>query len=79
VDVLSDSLKRCGFSDVFSLTVSREYRLNSAVAYERKAFSSLHLISGEEFDRGLARLRTDLSRSPIVANCAYVLVWGAKA
>ncbi len=79
LDALSDLLGRSGFSDLFRLTVSREYRLYSAAAYERKAFSSLHLISVEEFERGLARLQADLSRGPIIANSAYVLMWGTKA
>ena len=71
-------LGECGLSDVFSLTVSSEHRLKSAEAYERKAFSSLHLIAAEEFERGLARLRADLSRGPIIANSSYVLVWGTR-
>jgi cyclopropane fatty-acyl-phospholipid synthase-like methyltransferase len=76
-DVLS-SLGKCGFTDLLCLSVSREYRLTSAEPYERKAFSALHLISPEEFERGLVRLRAALARGHVIANTAYVLIWGTK-
>jgi cyclopropane fatty-acyl-phospholipid synthase-like methyltransferase len=78
VDFLSDSLRGFGFSEVRVFEVSREYQLDSAAAYERRAFSCLHLISDEEFVRGLARLRAALSIGPVVASTRYVLIWGTK-
>ncbi len=78
VERLHGYLKDAGFSDLFTLTVFREYRLTSAERYERKAFSSLHLISPKEFERGLQHLRNDLDREPIIANSSYVLLWGTK-
>ncbi len=79
VDRVQRCLMEAGFADVFTLTVFREYRLRSAELYERKACSSLHLISAEEFERGLARLRNDLAQGPVIANTSYALLWGTKA
>jgi ubiquinone/menaquinone biosynthesis C-methylase UbiE len=75
---LEEEERRAGFQELFTLTVFREYRLTSAESYRRKAFSSLNLITAEEFERGLGRLQRDLARGPIVANSSYVLLWGRK-
>ncbi|HEY8943758.1 MAG TPA: class I SAM-dependent methyltransferase, partial [Polyangiaceae bacterium] len=52
--------------------------LSSVEAYEAKAFSVLHLISSSSFDVGLARLRADLTRGPLVAVARYALLWASK-
>jgi SAM-dependent methyltransferase len=78
VERLHDCMEDAGFSDLVALTVFHEFRLCSAERYERKAFSCLCLISAEQFERGLARLKSDLARGPILANTSYVLLWGTK-
>ena len=42
------------------------------------SFSVLHLISQAAFDAGLARLRQDFARGPLVAVGSYVLLWATK-
>jgi hypothetical protein len=43
------------------------------------AFSSLHLITPDAFNRGVARLEKDLhEQGYVAANSRYTLLWGAK-
>jgi ubiquinone/menaquinone biosynthesis C-methylase UbiE len=59
--------------------VDYEYDLQSLEPYRTKAFSCLHLISPEAFERGMARLTRDAVRGPVRCRSAYTLVWGRKA
>ncbi len=78
LDRLEDLMRQAGFDDLFTLTVSHQYRLTSVEPFERKVFSSLHLIRAEDFERGLSQLRKDLARAPLIASVSYILLWGTK-
>jgi len=54
------------------------YLLSDATAFERKAFSSLHLISESAFNHGLGRLKEDLKKGPVSCISKYVIYWGQK-
>jgi ubiquinone/menaquinone biosynthesis C-methylase UbiE len=67
-----------GFSDLREVVAEREYELRDVQKYREKAFSSLHLISPEAFERGLQRLENDVKTQPIPAISLYLLLWGTK-
>jgi hypothetical protein len=54
------------------------YLLTDIQAYHDKAFSSLHLIAEEAFERGIERLERDLGTGPIPCVSRYLLLWGTK-
>ena len=47
-------------------------------AYRDKAYSSLHLIPEDAFQRGIAQMEQDVRRGPIPCVSRYTLLWGSK-
>lgn len=66
------------FDHVSEEIVEFAYLLSDAAAFERKAFSSLHLISENAFNHGLGRLKEDLKKGPVSCISRYVIHWGQK-
>ncbi len=71
-------MQAAGFQEIHEDLVECPYSLNSSQPYRDKAYSSLHLIPEEAFERGLARMEEDLKNGPIPCVARYVLVWGTK-
>lgn len=67
-----------GFEGWREIRVTSSTPLTSIEAYEAKSFSALHLIPEASFQAGLARLREDLKRGPLMAVGSYVLLWATK-
>lgn len=72
-------MRDAGFTDVREEATEFAYPVTSAQPYRDKAFSSLHLITDEAFERGLRRMEADLRAGPISGVARYALVWGSKA
>ena len=74
--------EQAGFVEIDERTVEFSYPLTDIQAYRDKAYSALHLISEEAFQRGLARMERDLQgddcRTPIPCVSRYTLLWGSK-
>jgi SAM-dependent methyltransferase len=75
---LRTMMASAGFSDLREVVVEREYELLDIQKYRDKAFSSLHLISPDAFERGIQRLESDVKTQPIPAISLYMLLWGMK-
>lgn len=75
---LRSQAEAAGFVGWRESEVRTEGLLSSAAGYEAKAFSVLHLIPSASFETGLARLRADLARGPLVSIARYVLLWASK-
>lgn len=75
---LRSAMDDVGFGQIGEEMVEFDYLLTSSRAYRQRAFSSLHLIADEPFQRGLTRLEQDLQRGPISCVLRYVLLWGTK-
>lgn len=71
-------MEGAGFGDLQEIMAELAYPLVDIQKYRDKAFSSLHLISAEAFERGIRRLEQDLQDHPIDAVSLYVLLWGVK-
>ena len=67
-----------GFNGWRESRVTSSTLLTSVEAYEAKSFSALHLIPEASFQAGLARLREDLQRGPLMTVGSYVLLWATK-
>jgi hypothetical protein len=59
-------------------TAELTYALETADAYNEKAFSSLHLISDEAHAQGFIRMTEDLLRGPIACSSRYTMLWATK-
>ncbi|MFG2222723.1 methyltransferase domain-containing protein [Streptomyces sp. NPDC048644] len=68
IDALLTALDDAGFVEGQQRLFESAYELTDATKYREKAFSSLHLISAEAFETGLASLTAELARGPIAAN-----------
>jgi ubiquinone/menaquinone biosynthesis C-methylase UbiE len=75
---LREDMERVGFGKITENTVEFSYRLTDIQAYRDKAFSSLHLIPEETFQRGIERMERDLHAGPIQCVSRYLLLWGTK-
>jgi SAM-dependent methyltransferase len=67
-----------GFVALDEQTVECTYPLDDIQIYRDKAFSALHLISEDAFQRGIARMERDLREGPILCTPRYTLLWGTK-
>ena len=75
---LSALMTRAGFDEIVEDTVEWAYPLTDVQAYRDRAYSSLHLISKEAFQRGVERMEHDLHSGPIPCVSRYTLLWGRK-
>ena len=75
---LRELMAGAGFHDISEHLVEFPYELSDLGPYIDKAFSALHLILEEAFQKGLQRMQGDLIAGPIPCVARYVLLWGAK-
>jgi ubiquinone/menaquinone biosynthesis C-methylase UbiE len=75
---LRQLMEQVGFGKTTEYGVEFPYQLTDIQAYREKAFSSLHLISEEAFQKGIERLERDLRNEPINAVSRYLLLWATK-
>lgn len=75
---LRSLMEGAGFGALSEEMVEFPYELTELQPYRDKAFSSLHLISEEAFQRGIKRLEQDLRAGPIPCVSRYTLIWGRK-
>lgn len=68
-----------GFTDLQEPVAEFPYNLTDIQIYRDKAFSSLHLISPDAFERGIRRMEEDLRKGPIPCVSRYVLLWGTRS
>jgi ubiquinone/menaquinone biosynthesis C-methylase UbiE len=73
---LTALMEQAGFIGILEEQVEFPYDLTDAAPFREKAFSSLHLLSPEAFEAGLARLEADLRKGPIPCISRYALLWG---
>ncbi|MCL4562389.1 MAG: class I SAM-dependent methyltransferase [Chloroflexi bacterium] len=78
IAVLKSQMVNLGFIEIIEEIVERPYLLTDLRSFREKAFSSLHLISTEAFNRGLNRMELDLQEGPIQCVSRYMLLWGTK-
>ncbi len=78
ISELREIMKEVGFSEITENTVEFSYQLTNIQAYRDKAFSSLHLIPEEAFQRGIKNMEQDLYTGPIQGVYRHLLLWGTK-
>jgi hypothetical protein len=76
IGTLRAGMAAAGFGEIHTTHVELEYELSDLQPYRDRAYSSLHLISGEAVERGIARLESELESGPVPALSLYTLVWG---
>jgi SAM-dependent methyltransferase len=76
LEVLTNEMTAAGFTAISREGVELEYELIDIQPYRDRVFSSLTLLDDAAFQRGLARLASDLILGPISALSLYTLLWG---
>jgi ubiquinone/menaquinone biosynthesis C-methylase UbiE len=71
-------LTEAGFSDLQETLAETPYALTDIQRFRDKAFSCLHLIPTEAFERGIQRMEQDLRAGPIPCVMRCLLLWGTK-
>lgn len=75
---LRTMMVEAGFGRLHETTAECAYELTDIRPYQDKAFSILHLIPSEAFERGIQRMEKDLRDHPIPATLRYLLLWGMR-
>lgn len=71
-------MEQVGFAGVNEEMVELSYQLTDIQPYRDKAFSALHLIPEEAFQRGVGHMEQDLQLDSIPCVSRYALVWGTR-
>jgi ubiquinone/menaquinone biosynthesis C-methylase UbiE len=75
ISLLKQQMAAAGFVDIEEKEIQIQSEITDATPYRDRVFSCLHLISEDEFQRGLQRLEADLKAGPIPGFSAYVCLW----
>ena len=75
---LKDEMTSAGFTDIGETVVEFAVVTDGSV-FASKADSTLHLISDEAYQRGMARLNDDLAKGPVEGMRRYLVITGVKA
>ena len=76
---LREMMTMAGFTGIREEVVEFRSTITDIQSYRDKAFSSLHLIDLEAFERGIQRLETDLrERGSVAWWSRYLILWGRK-
>jgi len=73
---LRQQMAQTGFGDIEEHLVEWAVEVTDAAPYREKAYSCLHLISEEAFQRGLDRLENTLHSGVVHRRVAYICLWG---
>ena len=71
-------MEQVGFSATSEELVKFSYQLSGIQAYQDKAYSALHLIREDAFQRGIKRMESALRAGPIPCVSRYTMLWGTK-
>jgi ubiquinone/menaquinone biosynthesis C-methylase UbiE len=78
ISELRSMMEGVGFVDVEERNVEFGHELPDLQMYRDKAYSMLHLIDEDAFQRGMRRLEADFTTGTVRRVARYVLVWGEK-
>ena len=77
-EALRQQMIGAGFGALHHDEIVYPAEVGSSVLYASKAYSTLHLIPEEAFERGLAALERDLEAGPIAGERRYLMLWATK-
>jgi ubiquinone/menaquinone biosynthesis C-methylase UbiE len=76
---LAELMTQVGFGAIKDTLVEFSFQLKDIQAYRDRAFSSLHLISEDAYQRGIHRLEDELREQGFIRCISrYTLLWGTK-
>jgi ubiquinone/menaquinone biosynthesis C-methylase UbiE len=78
IDSLREMMALAGFNAIGATRVEHAFSTTDIQAFRDKAFSCLHLIPKDAFERGIRRMEDDLRKGPIPCVSQYVMLWGTK-
>lgn len=78
ISALRTMMLAAGFTCLQEILGEHAYELTEIERYRSKAYSCLHLIPAEAFERGIQHMERDLQEHPIPATSRYLLLWGKK-
>ena len=79
IPYLTRLMRKAGFTDIQDCLVEYSFNMEDIQAFRDRAYSSLHLISEEAFQRGITRLEEELDEKGHIQNISrYTLLWGSK-
>jgi SAM-dependent methyltransferase len=71
-------MQDAGFAGLTEDTITSPYEIADSDCYAAKAYSTLHAIPRDAFERGLARLERDLTAGPVTGLQQHSALWGGK-
>ncbi|MHA1152886.1 MAG: class I SAM-dependent methyltransferase [Alphaproteobacteria bacterium] len=71
-------MRDAGFGDLAEDTITSPFEIADSDCYSAKAYSTLHTIPQDAFERGLARLERELTAGPVTGVQRQSALWGSK-
>ena len=78
VATLHHAMSGAGFRRLLEIQIAFPAVVSDSGLYARRAYSPLHEIADDVFQRGLERLEADLANGPIEGARRYLLIWAEK-
>ena len=79
IQYLTSLMREAGFTDIQDNLVEHTFQMKDIQAFRDRAYSSVHLISEEAFQRGITRLEDELAEKGHIQNISrYTLLGGRK-
>ena len=76
---LADEMAAAGFIGIEETVIAYPFVMADGGLYANKADSTLHLISDQAYELGMAKLHRDLAKGPIERALHKFVLWGTKA
>ena len=68
ISFLTELMRKAGFTDIQDHLVEFSFNMNDTQAFRNRAYSSLHLIPEEAFQKGITRLESELDEKGYIQN-----------
>ena len=79
IPYLTGLMKEAGFTDIQDEIVEYTFHMKDIQAFRDRAYSSLHHIPEEAFQKGITRLQKEHDQKRYIPNISrYALLWGTK-
>ncbi len=78
VATIHHAMSAAGFRRLREIEIAFPAVVTDSGLFAMRAYSPLHGIDDDAFERGLERLEADLAKGPIQGSRQYLLIWGTK-
>jgi ubiquinone/menaquinone biosynthesis C-methylase UbiE len=76
IESIKELMISAGFIDIETNDIQSPFHIHDIKPYQDKALSCLHLISEQDYQQGLQKMKSDLIKGPVQGLSQYTCIWG---